>query len=59
VIAAGAKGILFPSRLSKGGTNLVLFAQMLSDSDRLDVFDPGKDLPQSQASWLTDRAVRV
>lgn len=51
VIASGAKGILFPSRLSKGGTNLVIFSQMLSSSDKLEVFDPGKALPQTQASW--------
>lgn len=51
VIAAGAKGILFPSRLAKGGTNLVLFTHMLAASDVLDVFDPGKALPQTQASW--------
>lgn len=51
VIAAGAKGILFPSRLAKGGTNLVLFTQMLTAPDVLEVFDPGKALPQTQASW--------
>ncbi|WP_114973493.1 RES family NAD+ phosphorylase [Rhodoferax ferrireducens] len=51
VIAAGAKGILFPSRLAKGGTNLVLFTQMLAVPDVLEVFDPGKALPQTQASW--------
>ena len=51
VIAAGAKGILFQSRLAKGGTNLVLFTQMLAASDKLEVFDPGKALPQTQASW--------
>lgn len=51
VIASGAKGILFPSRLTKSGTNLVLFTQMLAASDKLDVFDPGKALPQTQASW--------
>ena len=41
VIAEGAKGILFPSRLSNSGTNLVLFTQFLAIPDRLDVFDPG------------------
>ncbi len=51
VIASGAKGILFPSHLSRGGTNLVIFSQMLSSSDKLEVFDPGKALPQTQASW--------
>lgn len=52
VIAVGAKGILFPSRLATGGTNLVLFTQMLAAPDVLEVFDPAKALPQSQASWL-------
>lgn len=52
VIAAGAKGILFPSRLATGGTNLVLFTQMLAAPDVLEVFDPAKARPQSQASWL-------
>lgn len=52
VIASGAKGILFPSRLSPGGTNLVLFTQTLASPDSLEVFDPGKTLPQTQASWM-------
>lgn len=52
VIASGAKGILFPSRLSPSGTNLVLFTQTLVAPDSLEVFDPGKTLPQTQASWL-------
>jgi len=52
VIAAGAKGILFPSRLATDGINLVLFTQMLAAPDVLEVFDPAKALPQSQASWL-------
>lgn len=51
MIASGAKGILFPSRLAKGGTNLVLFTQMLAAPDVLEVFDPGQALPQTQASW--------
>jgi RES domain-containing protein len=51
VIAAGAKGILFPSRLAEGGTNLVLFTQALVTADILDVFDPGGALPKTQASW--------
>jgi RES domain-containing protein len=50
-VAAGAKGILFASRLAKGGTNLVLFTQSLAAPDALEVFDPAKALPQSQASW--------
>lgn len=52
VTASGAKGILFPSRLAKGGTNFVLFTQMISETDRLDVFDPSNALPRTQDSWL-------
>lgn len=52
VIASGAKGDLFLSCLSRDGVNLVLFTQMLSATDQLEVFDPGKALPQTQASWL-------
>ena len=51
VMAAGAKGIVFPSRLAPSGTNLVLFTHMLAASDALQVHDPGNDLPQTQASW--------
>jgi len=51
VVAAGAKGILFPSRLSPGGTNLVLFTQTMAAPDRLEVYDPGKSLPRTQSSW--------
>lgn len=51
VIAAGGKGILFPSRLAGGGTNLVVFTGMLAAADSLEVYDPGKALPQTQASW--------
>ena len=51
VIAAGGKGILFPSRLAQGGTNLVLFTSTLAPPDSLEVHDPGNALPQTQASW--------
>lgn len=50
-IAAGAKGILFPSRLAVGGTNLVLFPDGFSSSDSLSVFDPTHNLPVNQDSW--------
>jgi RES domain-containing protein len=50
-LSLGAKGILFPSRLKAGGTNLVLFSHMLEEPDKFEVFDPHKSLPRSQASW--------
>lgn len=50
VIAAGAKGILFPSRLS-GGSNLVLYPETFLATDSLTVFDPGQALPKNQDSW--------
>lgn len=49
-IAAGAKGVLFPSQTS-GGTNLVLFVDALTPADRLEVYDPGHALPKNQDSW--------
>lgn len=51
VIAAGAKGILFQSRLAAGGTNLVLFNSLLNAKDSLEVYDPDHVLPQDQSSW--------
>ena len=40
VLAAGAKGILFASSLAPGGVNLVLFNEMLSEDDFLQIYDP-------------------
>ena len=51
VAAAGAKGILFPSQLSDGGTNLVLYPEALADTDSIVVYDPGQALPKNQDSW--------
>ena len=51
VIAAGSKGILFPSQARVGGTNLVLFVNALTATDSLQVYDPGRSLPQNQDSW--------
>ncbi|CAH2810015.1 MAG: hypothetical protein CBARDCOR_6738 [uncultured Caballeronia sp.] len=51
VIAVGAKGILFCSRLSPGGTNLVLYVDDLSEDDSLAVYDPTGSLPHDQSSW--------
>ena len=50
-LAAGAKGILFGSGLAPGGTNLVVFNDMLATDDRLQVYDPTGSLPKNQDSW--------
>jgi hypothetical protein len=55
VIAAGGKGILFPSQARAGGTNLVLFVNALTATDSLQVYDPGRSLPQNQDSWQGNR----
>jgi RES domain-containing protein len=51
VIAAGAKGILFASRLAPGGVNLVLYTELLTADDTLQVQDPAGELPKNQDSW--------
>jgi len=51
VVAAGAKGILFRSRLSPQGVNLVLYMDELGSTDRLEVYDPQGALPRNQSSW--------
>jgi RES domain-containing protein len=50
-IAAGAKGILFPSRLAPGGVNLVLYTELLGAADAIEVHDPASALPKNQDSW--------
>jgi RES domain-containing protein len=50
-MAAGAKGILFRSRVREGGTNLVIYPEALGAADALTVFDPGGSLPKNQDSW--------
>ena len=51
VMTAGAKGILFSSRLLPGGVNLVLYTEMLGPADRIEVYDPTGALPKNQDSW--------
>ena len=46
----GYKGIIFPSMVRAGGTNLVIYKDMLEPEDKLDVFDDGL-LPDDRASW--------
>ena len=50
VLASGAKGIAFRSILT-GGTNLVLYTDMLSAEDKLTAHDPRHALPRNQDSW--------
>jgi RES domain-containing protein len=51
VLAAGAKGILFASKLAPGGLNLVVYNEMLTADDTLQVYDPLGALPKNQDSW--------
>jgi RES domain-containing protein len=51
VIANGGKGVLFRSRLSPDGVNLVLYVDELGPSDQLAVYDPQTMLPRDQSSW--------
>ena len=50
-LAARAKGILFGSRIAPGGTNLMIYNEMLSADDPLTVYDPAGALPKNQDSW--------
>lgn len=50
-MAAGAKGILFGSRIVPGGNTLVLYNEMLSADDALTTYDPAGTLPKNQDSW--------
>ncbi|OHC74974.1 MAG: RES protein [Rhodospirillales bacterium RIFCSPLOWO2_12_FULL_58_28] len=51
VTAAGAKGILFRSGLSVGGTNLVVYPGTFGAADMLSIFDPDQSLPKNRDSW--------
>lgn len=50
-LECGAAGILFPSVANPGGTNLVLYTEVLPEGDRLVAYDPDDDLPKDQRSW--------
>ncbi len=50
-LAVGAKGILFASRLSPGGTNLVVYNELLAADNALQPYDPTAALPKNQESW--------
>ncbi|MGI9303403.1 MAG: RES family NAD+ phosphorylase [Gammaproteobacteria bacterium] len=51
VLAAGAKGIMFASTVARGGSNVVLYTDLLTVNDKLDVHDPSGALPRNQDSW--------
>jgi len=51
VLSAGAKGVLFNSRVASTGTNLVLYPSMFNEADTVSVFDPAGALPKDQTSW--------
>jgi RES domain-containing protein len=51
VLSAGAKGVLFNSRLASTGTNLVLYPSVFNEADTMSVFDPTGALPKNQTSW--------
>lgn len=48
---AGHAGIIFPSTVRAGGTNVVLFLDSFGAADRIDVHDPLHTLPKDQSSW--------
>ena len=50
-MAAGAKGILFSSRLPAGGVNLVVYTDQLDSDDILKPYDPARLLPKNADSW--------
>ena len=51
VRVAGAKGILFASKVAPGGLNLVVYNDMLAATDTLQVYDPSGALPKNHDSW--------
>ena len=53
LIQANVSGILFPSQIAPGGTNLVIFPDTLGAADTLRVSTPGRRLPAIRASDAT------
>ncbi|WP_265645389.1 RES family NAD+ phosphorylase [Verminephrobacter aporrectodeae] len=51
VLAQGHVGILFPSQVQAGGTNVVVYARCIKDGNRIEVNDPDARLPRDQSSW--------
>jgi hypothetical protein len=54
-MAAGAKGVLFGSRIAPGGMKLVLYDEMLGAEDTLSVYDPAGALPKNQIRGADER----
>ncbi|KTS74569.1 RES protein [Pseudomonas oryzihabitans] len=48
----GHCGILFPSLVHPGGTNVVLYPDLLGEGESLRVLDPDGQLPRDQSSWM-------
>lgn len=51
IVAAGAKGVLYPSASKSGGFNLAIYTATLSASDQVAAYDPSHSLQQDQSSW--------
>lgn len=50
--AAGFDGLIYPSFMSPGGTNVALWRWNAEGAPQLTVIDPDNRLPRSPASWL-------
>ena len=48
---ANALGVIFPSMVSRGGTNVVVYLDRLGVDDALSVVDPDGLLPSDNQSW--------
>jgi len=51
VLAHGHTGILFPSQVNGGGTNVVVYVDQLRNGNSVEVNDPDGRLPRDQSSW--------
>lgn len=57
LVAEGRPGLLVPSSERDNGLNLVLWLDNCRDRVAITVYDPDRELPASQASWVeADRA---
>lgn len=51
VLAQSHTGILFPSLVHDGGTNVVVYVNRLRNGNSVEVNDPDYRLPRDQSSW--------
>jgi len=51
VLDKGCTGIVFPSQVNAGGTNVVVYIDRLTEGESVVVNDPDNRLPSDQASW--------